>query len=206
MTVPTTSSVWGPYAGNGVTTVFPYSGRIFTAADLVVTQTDPAEVETVKVLNTDYNISGVGLPNGGSVTMLVAPPAGYFLTLRRVLDIVQLTDIKNQGAFHAEIHEDVFDRLTMFIQQQQEQILRLLSGSEAAPVAGFVMTITGVSAGAASAAVLFATPMNDADYTILFLTPTWATQCIASDKTTNGFTVNFSIPSPGAETVVSGVV
>jgi hypothetical protein len=50
------------------------------------------------------------------------------------VDLTQPTSIRNQGAFFPEIHETVFDRLTMIDQQQQEQLDRSLhipSGSSA---------------------------------------------------------------------------
>ncbi len=37
--------------------------------------------------------------------------------MNRVLDVVQDTDLRNQGKFFPEVHEDAFDYLTMLIQQ-----------------------------------------------------------------------------------------
>ena len=112
------------YTGNGSTTVFPFTFRIFAATDLVVTSATPAGVETQLVLNTDYTVSGAGSYNGGSVTLGSALASGDTITIQRVLDITQETDLRNQGAFFAETHEDVFDRLVMVGQQLQEQIDR----------------------------------------------------------------------------------
>ena len=106
------------YTGNGSTTVFPFTFRIFAATDLVVTSATPAGVETQLVLNTDYTVSGAGSYNGGSVTLSGALASGHTITIQRVLDITQETDLRNQGAFFAETHEDVFDRLVMVSQQQ----------------------------------------------------------------------------------------
>jgi hypothetical protein len=53
------------------------------------------------------------------------------------VDLTQPTSIRNQGAFFPEIHENVFDRLTMIDQQQQEQLDRSLhipSGSSVSTV------------------------------------------------------------------------
>lgn len=112
------------YTGNGVTTVFSFSFRIFEAADLVVTRATPAGVETTLVLNTDYTVTGAGSYSGGSITLSAALTNGHALTIQRVLDITQETDLRNQGQFFAETHEDVFDRVTMIAQQLQEQIDR----------------------------------------------------------------------------------
>ena len=112
------------YTGNGSTTVFSFSFRIFAATDLVVTEADADGVETVLELNTDYTVTGVGSYSGGSITMATAPTSGYALNIRRVLPLTQDTDLRNQGQFFAETHEDVFDRLAMVNQQLQEQIDR----------------------------------------------------------------------------------
>lgn len=122
MTVPTPTSVAGPYAGNDVTTIFAYGFRIFEAGDLVVIKTEVATgVEVILTLTTHYTVSGVDDLAGGSVTLLTALATGYTLEIRRILDIVQETDLRNQGAFHAETHEDAFDRGIMIDQQLQAQ-------------------------------------------------------------------------------------
>lgn len=116
-----------PYAGNGVTTVFPFTFKVFQAADLVVTETTAAGVTTTLVLNTDYTVTGAGLDAGGSITRIGAtspPPTGTTGLIRRVVALTQTADIRNQSAFYASVHEDVFDKLTMADQQQEEEIGR----------------------------------------------------------------------------------
>jgi hypothetical protein len=105
------------YTGNGVTTVFPYTFRILNSANLTVTRIDLQEVETVLTLGTDYTVTGAGSYNGGSVVLPQALPSGYSLVIERDLPMVQETDLRNQGTFFAEVHEDAFDYLTMIIQQ-----------------------------------------------------------------------------------------
>lgn len=113
--------------GNGVTTSFPYSFRIYSAADLVVTSTVIATgIDTVLVLNTDYTVTGAGSYNGGNVVIPSAPITGARITILRVEPVTQATDLRNQGAYFAETHEDVFDKLTMIDQQQQEILDRTL--------------------------------------------------------------------------------
>ena len=123
MTVASTSNRVD-YTGNGSTTVFSFSFRIFDNADLVVTKADADGVETTLVLDTDYTVTGAGSYSGGSITLGTALTSGHALTIQRVLDITQETDLRNQGQFFAETHEDVFDRLVMINQQLQEQIDR----------------------------------------------------------------------------------
>lgn len=118
MTVISNVSSWGPYVGNGVTNTFPYTNKIFLPTHLVVTQKNTTTlVKATLVLNVDYTVSGVGNLLGGNVVLFVPLPTGYSLTIERIVPTLQLTGIKNQGAFHAEIHEDAFDYLTMIDQQ-----------------------------------------------------------------------------------------
>lgn len=131
MTV-TTSTNKTQALGNGATTSFPYSFRIYSASELVVTSTVIATgVDTILVLNTNYTVTGAGSYNGGNVVCSVAPASGTRLTIRRVLSVEQETDLRNQGAYFAETHEDVFDRHTMVDQQQQEEINRSVKFPEA---------------------------------------------------------------------------
>lgn len=105
------------YTGNGVTTVFPYAFRILNSSNLTVTRINLLEVETVLTLGTDYTVTGAGTYNGGAITLPQPLPAGYSLVIERDLAAVQETDLRNQGTFFAEVHEDVFDYLTMLVQQ-----------------------------------------------------------------------------------------
>jgi hypothetical protein len=90
----------------------------------VVTTADDLGIETELVLGDDYTVSGVGSYSGGSITLDTALTDGYAMTISRVLPFTQETDLRNQGAFYAETHEDVFDRMAMVNQQLQEQIDR----------------------------------------------------------------------------------
>lgn len=121
------------YIGNGATNVYPYSFRIFDSSDLRVTVRDTNGVETELTINTDYTVSGEGSLSGGSITLVGASQAwltsgdltdDYVLTIRRVRPLTQETDIRTQGAFFAETHEDAFDHGIMVAQQQQDEISR----------------------------------------------------------------------------------
>lgn len=116
MTVSTEVS-HNEYTGNGVTTTFPYTFRILNKADLVVQTLDTnGNITTLKV-DTNYTVIGAGSYSGGSVVLPSALPSGWLITIDRELDIVQETDLRNQGKFFAEVHENAFDYLTMLIQQ-----------------------------------------------------------------------------------------
>lgn len=105
------------YTGNGVTTSFPYTFRIFKKADLVVSVVDIDENITVLVLDTDYTVTNAGGYNGGNVVLTAALATGWKISIARELEPTQETDLRNQGKFFAEVHEDAFDKLTMLIQQ-----------------------------------------------------------------------------------------
>lgn len=118
--------------GNGATSIFPYTFRIFSNTDLQVTVRDTDDVETTLALTTDYTVDGVGDAAGGNVTLVDAGQAwldvdgdlltGFIITIRRVRPFTQETDIRNQGDFFPEVHEDTFDQLLMLLQQVQNDI------------------------------------------------------------------------------------
>lgn len=105
------------YTGNGVTTSFPYTFRIFTKTDLMVQVVDLNENITVLTLDTDYSVTGAGAYSGGSVVLSTPLANGWQISISRELPATQETDLRNQGKFFAEVHEDAFDKLTMLIQQ-----------------------------------------------------------------------------------------
>lgn len=122
MTVPSSINKWGPYIGNGVTNTFGYSNTIFSANDLLVTTIWLSNGAESTLAPSQYTVTNVGSPNGGNVVTNTPLPTGYSLTIERIIDLIQNTDFKNQGAFHAQFHEDSFDRSMMIDQQLQEQI------------------------------------------------------------------------------------
>ncbi|MCM7687610.1 hypothetical protein M8S61_08140 [Enterobacter asburiae] len=105
------------YVGNGVTTTFPYVFRIYKPSDLLVSTVDVNGNEVQLTLNTDYTVTGAGSYSGGNVVMITPPASGTAINIVRDLPAVQETDLRNQGTFYAEVHEDAFDYLTMLIQQ-----------------------------------------------------------------------------------------
>jgi len=105
------------YVGNGTTTVFPYRFRILSSSHMVVTVSDTYGAIRTLSLDTDYKITGVGLVSGGTVVLVNALPENWQISLERDLPAVQETDLRNQGRFFAETHEDAFDYLTMLVQK-----------------------------------------------------------------------------------------
>ena len=122
MTVQTSTNV-ASFNGDAANKVFPIGYKFNSAADLVVVLLDDqAKTTQILTLNSDYTVTGAGDEEGGVVTLAVAPTSVQRLKVTRVVDILQLTDLRNQGKFYAEIHEDVFDLLIMIDQQQQTEI------------------------------------------------------------------------------------
>ncbi|MGJ7337299.1 hypothetical protein [Morganella morganii] len=105
------------YTGNGVTTDFDFRFRIFEAKHLVVSVADQDGTEHILTNGTDYTLRGVGSYRGGKVILKMPLATGWKIGIARDLPAVQETDLRNQGKFFAEVHEDAFDYLTMLIQK-----------------------------------------------------------------------------------------
>lgn len=128
------------YVGNGNVLTYSYTFKIFNEEDLLVTIKSPSEVETVLSLVTDYTVEGVGNTGGGTIIFVNNEQSwvdidghllsGYALTIRRVVDVLQSTDIRNQGAFFPETHENHFDYQLMISQQQQDELNRSIKAPE----------------------------------------------------------------------------
>jgi|688.fasta_scaffold386931_3 hypothetical protein len=113
------------YVANGTQTSFAYTYRILSADNLQVVVSDADGVETVKDFGFDYSVNGVGSYNGGAIVFTTAPTSGHRVTIRRVIpNFTQDVDLRNQGAFFAETHEDVFDLMTMMLQQLKTDVGR----------------------------------------------------------------------------------
>ena len=68
MTVSSTTTKVS-FSGDGTTSAFAYSFKIFNDSDLVViVRTDSTGAEVTKTLNTDYLVSNAGESDGGTVT------------------------------------------------------------------------------------------------------------------------------------------
>jgi len=124
------------YNGNGSQSVFAYTFKIFADTDINV-----YVGTTLKSLNTHYTLSGVGDTSGGNVTFTVGniPAAGTGnVTILRSLALTQGVDLINYGKFDAEVIEAQYDKLTMMVQQLQEQADRTIRFSTTVSDAGGV--------------------------------------------------------------------
>lgn len=162
MTISSTTSR-NDYTGSGAVSVYAYGFRIFTNADLLVTIRTTAGDESTLALTTDYTVSGVGELNGGNITLVNASQSwltsgnlksGYHLTIRRVLDLKQSTDIRNQGNYFPEDIEDEFDRGVMISQQQQDEVDRSIRIAETVASSGFDTSLPADIADHAGSAII----------------------------------------------------
>lgn len=126
MTVNTVDSI-AEFVTNGVTTNYPFYFKFLANEDLVVTYINPQGVSTQLVLGTNYTAHGAGNDDGGSIVTVAALAGPGQLVVSREMVAYQQTSLRNQGKFLAETHEDVFDRLTMLVQQGLAFARRALS-------------------------------------------------------------------------------
>jgi parallel beta-helix repeat protein len=119
------------YNGNGSTTSFAVNFKFLANSHVVATHKDAAGTETTWTENTQYTLTGAGVDTGGTLTVSTSPtdytPAtGETLIIRRVVPLTQETDYPEGGAFPSSAHETALDKLTMLVQQLQEQYDRAL--------------------------------------------------------------------------------
>ena len=125
MTISSTT-VKNSYSGDGSTSAFSYTFKIFANSDLQVIIRSSTGAETVKTITTHYTVSGAGDANGGSVTFTSEniPASGETVVIRRAVPQTQSIDYIANDPFPAESHEEGLDRSMMTIQQMQEELDR----------------------------------------------------------------------------------
>jgi hypothetical protein len=114
------------YAGNGATTNFAVNFYFLENTHLQVILVAANGVETVQTLTANYTVTGAGNEAGGSITMLVPPPAGTQLIIVRNVPATQETDYLANDPFPAESHERALDKLTMLVQQNKGDVDRAI--------------------------------------------------------------------------------
>jgi len=126
MTVSSTTTR-NSYTGDGTTTVFAYTFKIFDDDDItVILRTTATGTETVQTKTTDYSVSGVGVTSGGNITFVTAPTAAQTVVLLRQTAQTQTTDYTPNDPFPAASHEDALDKLTLIQQDQQDELDRAI--------------------------------------------------------------------------------
>ncbi len=125
MTISSTT-VKNSYSGDGSTTTFNYTFKIFANSDLQVIIRSSTATETVKTITTHYTVTGAGSASGGTVVFTSGniPASGETVVLRRAVPQTQAIDYIANDPFPAESHEEGLDRATMTLQQVQEELDR----------------------------------------------------------------------------------
>ena len=141
MTVSSTNTR-NSYSGNGSTTVFAYTFKIFDDDDItVIIRTDSTGAETTKTKTTHYSVSGVGSASGGNITFGSAPASGETVVLLRTTARTQLTDYVANDPFPAATHEDALDKLTFLVQELEEEVGRAIKLSKTNEIATAEFTV-----------------------------------------------------------------
>jgi hypothetical protein len=160
MTVSSTTRKAGPFSGNGSTTSFPFSFKVFTKADVQVVRADASGAETTLTLDSDYSVAvnadQTASPGGTITYPITGSPlaSGLTLTVVGAMAYSQGTSLPTGGAFNAANVEAAFDKTTILIQQLLEQVGRAVKVSVSSgidPTALLASISAAVSAASASA-------------------------------------------------------
>jgi hypothetical protein len=173
------------YAGDGSTTSFPFSFKIWAASDLKVYLRDTATLaDTLQTLTTHFTVGGT-LPGSGTVDFVSAPTSSARVVIVRDAAAGQDLDLQANGAFAADNIEVALDKIVGLVQTLDEQAGRTLSlpiGTSLASLAlpeptvagaGQVLAVNGAGNGyglivqtniaTMSVSAYIATLINDAD-------------------------------------------
>lgn len=110
------------YTGNGVTTIFAFGFKILQASDL--------RVLVAGAVVTNYTVSGVGSPSGGSITFTAAPANGATIIIRRAMAYARGTDFQTLGSLSANTLNDDQDAPVMMSAQLAEALNRTILAPE----------------------------------------------------------------------------
>ena len=204
MTLDTDSSTTSPYQGNGVTTEFDITFYAKEESHIVVTLTDrstsPDTVTTV-----DPSLYSVSLTPEQTVRGTVTYPltgsplsSDYYLTIRRVVPLVQSVDVTTSPFFPESIQEAI-DYIMQAIQQLQEQMDRavlLAVGGNDTPTT-FVDDIEALTVRAETAADEAEAASNGMNTPFARNPFTTSSSTSTLTSTHNGYVLEVSPPSGG---------
>lgn len=124
----TTTNTRVDYSTDNLTVAFTFAFPIISTSDLVVLLRDTtAGTEEVLTEVTDYAVSAVNndFTTGGTVTTVATHASGSTLTILRDTPDTQQSTLSDSGVLRLAILEDSYDKLTMLVQQLQEQLDRV---------------------------------------------------------------------------------
>lgn len=118
MTIPASETGITRHVGNGVAATFDYEFKITDKSDLLVTIRNDEGTASVKTVDVDYTVSGVGNSGGGNIVLTSgALPDGYSISIEDNLQLEQATPFRNQSNFFGVTHESAFDKVTRLVRQ-----------------------------------------------------------------------------------------
>ena len=149
MTIQSQSRKTAVFSGNGSTTSFDFTFKVFDQTEVYVVKADSNSVETVLDLTTDYTVALNDNQNtnpGGSITLGTALPSGFTMVITSTVDYLQAVDLTNQGGFYPSVINDALDRLTILTQQLKVDVdrsakLSLLSDADAQTLVNNINTL-----------------------------------------------------------------
>ena len=126
-----TLAVNAQFAGDGVTTSFPFNFPVQLASDVVVVLYT-ASGQVVQFPPTGFAVQlNPGDPAAGGTVAFTpygAPaPVGSTVVVARYVPPLQSVDINNQGGFSPDVITDEFDRLVMVDQQLTDGVARAIT-------------------------------------------------------------------------------
>ena len=158
MTINSPLAKIGPTEGNASGTTFSSSPIVFyDTDDIQVVHTDSAGVDTNLVVGTsatNYSIAFVSADSIPSVVTVTYPaagsggsalPVGEFITIKRVVPLLQEVDLENQGGYYPDTQEQALDELTMMVIQQQDDIDRALKAPVSDDLSGVDLNLPTVT-------------------------------------------------------------
>lgn len=119
-----------------MTTAFAFPNLFLANTDLKV-----YVAGTLKVLITDYSVTGAGSPTGGNVTFVTAPASAASVVIFCEPDTLQNTKLPSNGPFPAATVEAMSDKLTLLAQRFQDRVARTLRLSDGDSDSGASLTL-----------------------------------------------------------------
>lgn len=130
--IPSNTQPVDQYVGNDLASVFAITYPTFEDDNIIASVIDVNDVETPLVINTDYTLASIGIPNtDGELTLVDNGQAwinggnlatGYDLRIKFNPDAFQPSKMRDQGRFAPEVIEKALDRLTMCILAIRQQV------------------------------------------------------------------------------------
>lgn len=126
MTQPDQNKLRDDYPANGSTVAFPYTFKIskqeFVIVSLVSVDIDGVITNIPQILDTDYEVDGVGNDTGGNVTFFEAPQEPFTITLIREVAFDQTSVFVRNTPFPSKVLETNYDKLTTQTQENRSNI------------------------------------------------------------------------------------